>query len=392
MSSVIASSSRLTASSSRSRIGAIASNCCRRNISSSCTRHRGGAPHPPSSTGYTPPDTSSASSPSNPSLGPLRIIDPPSHLTSYFYPPDLRAHYLALQAFFIELQLIPSTVSSEILAKIRYGWWREAIASCFASKEVGQAGKKYKHPIIVELEKAILDPRVLRNGGLVKDHFDAIIDAHEHSIAAAEQHTPSLAQLEATSERIYSRQFYLHLNLVGVSSPPVDEIFSHLGKATGILETILDTPSRMGVKLNINPNAKEEPSRIVKSRKPSLTDGQRGLSLPSEYIQECHVVQEDILRNGGRAAGFKDVIFKTATRANDYLITARSVISKECPKGRIPHQATPVLVGTTRIPFLLQRLQKYDFDPFTPHFRFEAKGKGWRLPVSMYKTYWTQKI
>lgn len=282
----------------------------------------------------------------------------------------------------------------------------------FDQGEVGTAAKRYKHPIVVAVEKAIWDRRVLQSGGLVQDHFEAIIDAWETSLGSSassssssegssSSSSASLETLEATSERIYSRQLYLHLNLLGVSSSPVDEIFSHLGKAMGILESILDVPSRLGVKLNPNPSSSSssssssstpDPARIAKNRKPSLQDSTRRLSLPRDYLQKHSVVQEDVLRHGGAAKGFRDAVFDTATRANDYLITARTTMKKELNGGRVGKEARPALVGATVVPFLLNRLEAYDFDPFVPAFRFEAKGQGWRLPWLMYKTHWTGRL
>lgn len=224
----------------------------------------------------------------------------------------------------------------------------------------------------------------------MQDHFEAIIDAWENALATPSA-PPSLDALEASSERIYSRQLYLHLNLLGVSSGPIDEIFSHLGKAMGILESVLDTPTRMGVKLNpATPDG--QPARVAKNRKPSLQETSRGLSLPAEYLQQHNVVEETIHRQGGAAPGFKDAIFATATRANDYLITARTTAKKELKGGKLPPAARPALVNTAVVPFVLNRLEAYDFDPFVPAFRFEAKGQGWRLPWLMYKTSWTGRV
>lgn len=117
------------------------------------------------------PTISSQSQP-EPSLAHLRVIHPPSHLASHFWPAELRQHYLTLQSLFLELSDVPTTVSSEILGRIRYGWWRDAISACY-SKE----SRRFKHPIVVALEQLIWDENVRRRGGLVHNHFEAIVDA-----------------------------------------------------------------------------------------------------------------------------------------------------------------------------------------------------------------------
>lgn len=216
--------------------------------------------------------------------------------------------------------------------------------------------------------------------------------------------SPTLDALEATSERLYSRQFYLHLNLLGLSHPRIDELFSHLGKALGLLEAIVSTPASLGVKMTATASQGEggsSPARIAKSRKPSLAESTPHFPLPIEYLQEHNVTQEAVLRYGGQAPGFRDAVFATATRANDYLLTARKTLqdgaSERDPSlalkgGRVPDAGKPALVGAATIPFLLQRLEKYDFDPFQPAFRMEAKGRGWRLPAKMWGVNWSGKI
>lgn len=352
------------------------------------------SPPPPPSSGQSQPQTVSSQAQPEPSLAPLRVIHPPSHLASYFWPAELRPHYLTLQSLFLELSHVPTTVSSEILGRIRYGWWRDAVSACFR-----QQGRRYKHPIIVALEELIWAPRVRQRGGVVQEHFEAIISAWEDALSEPSSAAP-LVDLEARSERIYSRQFYLHLNLLGADSRPLDEVFSHLGKANGLLEAIIDTPMRMGMKLT--PNSPDEASaggnvagRVAKNRKPPLSETQRGLALPQEYLAKHGVVEEDVYRQGGSAKGLRDAVFDTATRANDYLITVRKEVRESLPKGRVSSGeggGRPAIVGASVVPHLLQRLEHYDFDPFTPAFRIEARGHGWRLPLRMWRVGWTGRL
>ncbi|PWN27197.1 hypothetical protein BDZ90DRAFT_232749, partial [Jaminaea rosea] len=238
------------------------------------------APAPPSQQQRKSNTVSSSAQP-DPSLAPLRILHPPSHLASYFWPTPLRRHYLTLQSLFLELAHVPSTVSGEILGRIRYGWWRDAIGACYRGE-----GRRYKHPIIVALEELIWDQEVRKRGGVVQDHFEAIVDAWETALSSSPT-APSLQQLEAAAERIYSRQLYLQLNLAGVDDRATDEIFSHLGKAHGLVEAIVDTPMRMGVKLTPSKDTGADGNvvgRVAKNRKPPMSEVARGLILPAEYL------------------------------------------------------------------------------------------------------------
>lgn len=169
-----------------------------------------------------------------------------------------------------------------------------------------------------------------------------------------------------------------------------------MGKAHGLVEAIIDTPMRLGVKLTPSKGTGADGNvvgRVAKNRKPPMSETARGLILPSEYLEKHGVVEEEVKRQGGMAKGFKDAVFETATRANDYLITVRRDIREKLAGGKVSNEGgRAVLVGTATIPHLLERLERYDFDPFEPQFRIEARGHGWRLPLKMYRVGWTGRV
>lgn len=66
--------------------------------------------------------------------------------------------------------------------------------------------------------------------------------------------------------------------------------------------------------------------------------------IPSEYLSKHQVVEEEVYRKGMEAKGFRDSVFDTATRANDYLITARTMIKEEFG-GKIPQAVVGPLIG-----------------------------------------------
>lgn len=61
----------------------------------------------------------------------VQLSDYSSYLAHYFYPRNLQPHYLAIRAFNSELASVKDSVSSEILGRIRIGWWRDAIAGAY---------------------------------------------------------------------------------------------------------------------------------------------------------------------------------------------------------------------------------------------------------------------
>lgn len=312
-------------------------------------------------------------------------MDRPSVLASRFYPPALRAHFLAIRAFNAEVARIAESVENELMARIRVAWWRDAVTATFN-------GKAPHHPTMLALADAIHDPQVQQNGGLVLDHFVSICDAREADLAASSA-PPTLDEVERYAERTSSRLFYLSLNLLGVSSTVCDEMFSHLGKARGIALLLSSVPFHAGVIQTSTPKEEESAAEggkqtaASKRRRPgqSIRPRQRRLVLPAEYLAQHNVVEEDVYRHGADAKGLRDAVFDTATRANDYIITARTLLGREFAS-KVPAALTGPLVEATAPTTLLAELQRRDFDIFDPRLQLVAGGRGWRLPWNMWKT------
>ena len=151
---------------------------------------------------------------------------------------------------------------------------------------------------------------------------------------------PTLADIEQYSESTSSRLFYLSLNLLGTDDRGLDEIFSHLGKAAGLSLLLASAPFHAGFAQSSQASA-AGPST---SHRPSMLRGQKRLVLPLEYLHRHNIVEEDVFRHANNAKGIQDAVFDTATRANDYLITARSLI-RERPGGKLDARLAGPLTG-----------------------------------------------
>ncbi|KAN0066557.1 hypothetical protein ACQY0O_000651 [Thecaphora frezii] len=309
---------------------------------------------------------SSLESPHDYLLDELKRRDYPSYLAHSFYPKHLQTHYLAIRAFNVELASLKDSVSNELLGQMRMGWWREAVKGAFDNRPA-------KHPVVLALRAAIHDPSVLSSpsGGLAEDHLLRIISVRESDLSSSTT-TPSLTDLETYSEGTSSRLFYLSLNLLGLASPVLDELFSHLGKATGLCLALSSLPFH---------------SHPPPAARNSVTKGARKLTLPAEIAQKHGVVEEDVFRNGPNAKGFRDAVFELATRANDYFITARTLVKEELG-GKVPQSAVPALVNAVPARFYLERLEKVDFDPYAPGLN----AKHWKLPWQMWRISRTRNI
>ncbi|SNX81317.1 uncharacterized protein MEPE_00022 [Melanopsichium pennsylvanicum] len=317
-----------------------------------------------SSTRTAPPAATQVSplqSPHSYLIEELAKRDHPSYLTHHFYPKHLQTHFAAIRTFNVEVASLKDTVSNELLGRMRMGWWRDAVQGAYANRPA-------KHPVILALRDAFQDPAVLKNaaGGLMLDHFLRIIEVREADLADDFQ-APTLTTLETYAESTSSRLQYLSLNLLGVRSDAVDELFSHLGKVAGLSLAISSIPYH---------------SHPPPHMRNSITKGARKLVLPKEFVHKYNVVEEDVFRNGPQAKGFKDAVFALATRANDYLITARKIVKEEF-NGRLPQAVVPPLVGIVPARGYLERLEKADFNPYDASLQL---GKHWKLPWDMWRT------
>lgn len=305
----------------------------------------------------------------------LDSVDRPSSLASRFYPSALRPHFLAIRAFNAEVARVAESVENELMARIRVAWWRDAVQATFQ-------GKATRHPTMLALADAIHDPLVLRNGGLVEDHFISICDAREAELSAPSS-PPTLEEVERYAEKTSSRLFYLSLNLLGVSSTVCDEVFSHLGKARGISQLLSSVPFHAGV---IQTTSTDDQKRTRGTAKPRS----RRLILPAEYLFAHGVVEEDVYRRGADAKGLRDAVFDTATRAHDYIITAQTLLRTHFKKP--PSTLTGPMAEAAATTTFLSALQKSDFDIFDPSLQLVASGRGWQLPWNMWKVGWRGTI
>lgn len=326
----------------------------------------------PTSTGPTDPATSVKML--------IEQVDRSSILASKFYPTHLQNHFLAIRAFNAEVARIPELVDNELMARIRVTWWRDAAQAAFK-------GKPPRHPTMIALSDAIHDPEVQKYGGLVEDHFVAMCEARESDLSAPTT-PPTLAEIEGYAEKTSSRLFYLSLNLVGVSQSLIDQIFSHLGKARGITQLLNSVPFHAGViRTTVTTPSETQTQEGVKpkARAGPAKPRQRRIILPRDYLTKHGVIEEEVYRKGAEAKGLRDAVFDTATRANDYIISAKQLLKEEFKGGKVPQALIGPLVEATTATTMLQELQKRDFDIFDTKLMTVASGKGWRLPWNMWK-------
>jgi len=316
------------------------------------------------------------------------LADRQAFLIRQFVPPPVQDVYDALRTLNLELVRLPETVSNLTLGQMRIQFWRESIDQTFA-------GTPPREPICLLLRKA-LDDLEARSGPSAQKSLKFWIS---RLIKTRERHMsnrpyPSLASLEDYAENTYSTLMYATLAAIPMRSMHVDHLASHIGKACGITAVIRGIPIL----------AAPPPPAGANSGFDNTVRRDPALLLPLDVLAECNVTEESVFRQGPEAPGFRDAVFKVATRANDHLITAREML-KNLQAGRLAdhayehegeleehvydeqgdgdvardvRRAFGVLLEAVPAEDYLLALQKKDFDPF-------AVKPGWKLPWRIWR-------
>ncbi|OTB20705.1 hypothetical protein K445DRAFT_91457 [Daldinia sp. EC12] len=324
----------------------------------------------------------------------LRQSDYDSYLIRNILPKQRQDAYDALRAFNLELVRLPELVSNPTIGLMRMQFWRDAINSTFA-------GKPPKEPIMTLLYKVITD--LTEKGGTpssIKFWLLRLINTREQYMD--NRPFTSLSSLEEYAENTYSTLMYSNLAALSIHSMHMDHLASHIGKACGIVAILRGVPFLAA------------PSPPVKSPDGASVGSGRNpvLLLPLDVMAETGLKEEDVYRNGPRADGFQDAIFKVATRAHDHLITAREMLKNlnagqnpgheyehhgeeqhEYPLGSHGDEDTKrdlrrgfnVLLEGVPANDYLMRLEAKNFDPFTVT-------SSWKLPWRLWRAMKTKQI
>ncbi|KAK5016724.1 hypothetical protein LTR39_001927 [Cryomyces antarcticus] len=322
--------------------------------------------------------------------------DNPSFILKTFVPPVAQDAYLAIRAFNLDVASIADATSNPTVGAMRMQFWREAITKALA-------GTPPKEPVAILLAKAAEDLQARTEGKakLSKSWFTRVINTRQEYLNNPPY--PNLAALETYAENTYSTLLYLTLQSLPMASLTADHLASHIGKATGIATVLRGLPHI------VFPPPPKKHSNQAGFGGASGGGRQGAVMLPLDVMADAGVREEEVFRQGAEAPGLRDAVFTVATRASDHLITAREMLRSLQAGGNVSHefehqdeeehrygtihteaQSSPkedvekafgVLMPAVATQMWLDRLQKADFDVFSPQLRTT----GWQLP---WRSYW----
>ncbi|KAI9827775.1 MAG: hypothetical protein M1832_004264 [Thelocarpon impressellum] len=326
----------------------------------------------------------------------LQKYDAPSYTLQPFVPRPAQTAHLCIRAFNVTLSRVADSVSNPAVGALRMQYWRDAIARTFD-------GDPPKEPVAVLLAHVLAELRQRRpsssSPGLNKAWFMRVIDARARRLHNAPY--VDLAALEAYAEQTYSSLLYLTLAALPLHSLTADHLASHVGKAAGITAVLRGLPLLAFPPPPTHSSGHGSPAAVT---------------LPLDVMAAAGVREEDVLRRGGSAPGLGDAVFAVATRAHDHLLTARAMLASLRAGEDVGHAfehadehlaastssaaasaasspaaspsaalrdanaALPVLLSAIPTSLWLERLERADFDVFSPQLR----RREWRLPWRAY--------
>jgi NADH dehydrogenase [ubiquinone] 1 alpha subcomplex assembly factor 6 len=304
----------------------------------------------------------------------VREKDRSSYILNSYVPKQARDAFIAIRSFNIDTARVSDTVSRPEIAKMRFEFWKSAIQKVFSPSQT-----------VPQEPVAVLLANCLRNSNITlsKRFFITLIQTREAYLG-----NPPFRNLDAMAsygEGTYSQLNYLtqealysvspttsrFLNEHGELVEQVENIVAHIGQATGI------TSFLRGFGFYV-------------SRKGFVP-------LPVDIMAKHNVSQESILQTMAGDSkrvmldpAVSEVVFETATRANDHLISASTLLEnlKTSLHGSIPDAILVPAMVSIPAKLYLERLENCNFD--VVHSKL-AKSE-WRLPYRSYKCYRLRRI
>jgi NADH dehydrogenase [ubiquinone] 1 alpha subcomplex assembly factor 6 len=255
--------------------------------------------------------------------------------TVLFAPVARREALLALYAFNYEIASVRERVTQPTLGRIRFEWWREAIAAAF------EGGPVRHHIVVAPLTAAIREHRPTRA------HFDRLIDTRENDLD--DEPPASLEALEGYAEGTSARLVRLALEILGARDQPATLVGVHVGIGYALAGLLRAMPhlARTGRRF-----------------------------IPTDIATRTRLGDADYRALQSRPA-LRAASAELAAAATRHLASARNC------GAAIARSALPALLPATIAQHSLARLRRAGWDPFDPSLAARDPLQSWRLATAM---------
>ncbi|GAA6060882.1 hypothetical protein JCM10212_000165 [Sporobolomyces blumeae] len=317
----------------------------------------------------------------------VRRFDHEAIYASYFYPVEVRPAYMALKAFNVELAGLPDQVSNQMVGRIRFQWWKDAIKGVYDNKPL-------PHPLTTVLAALPQRPSLsqyhlnrlilAREAHFLNPTFNSLQDLADYSAGTQASLLYLLLQATAagpgsprtdrgaiaTGSTLRHATPFQHTGMEHVEGASSSSGAAGPGAAKEADDLTLDhAASHLAVAVTISTLLRSIPHHAAK----------RVNVIPLEVANRHRLQEESLFRQGPNAPGLQDCVATLAGIAQAELRTAR-----ECFNGTtgVPTRATPVFLSATPARSFLDRLAspKIDYDVFNG----ALQKRYWKLPFQVW--------
>lgn len=330
--------------------------------------------------------------------------DRSSYILHGYFPKNAQDAYLAIKLFDLDTMRIGNNMSNREIATLRFDFWRKGIQSVFKDAKEYHDNKKnslgslnvkkagmitsamVQEPIAVLLRSALTKENIT----LSKRFFITLLQSREtFSTLPPFRNLDSMASY---GEGTFSQVLYLlqeacysvspQVNKFLIDYPHIDDLahtmIAHIGQASGIA-ALLKGFNYYGYKgsisLPIDILAKHNlPQHDITKMFKQKMDNKDAIDFKSHEYQEFR-------------QKLSEVVFETATRANDHIISASATLKelKTQLSNKVPDAIFVPALSVVPTKLFLEKLEKTDFDLLNPNL--VQKGSDWKLPYRSFKAY-----
>ncbi|CAD6575416.1 MAG: hypothetical protein CYPHOPRED_005700 [Cyphobasidiales sp. Tagirdzhanova-0007] len=318
----------------------------------------------------------------------VQSYDYPNYLNAFFYPQEARYDYLAIRAFNVELSNVADSVKSPQLGRLRFQWWREAVASL-------QHDKPLPHPTVQALHAAH------RRRKLSTYHLNRLIEAREQNILSPSYDTISnlTTYAQSTSLSLLLLQLYL-LTPAGCSKieniplSTIDHSLSHLATYICISQVIRSIPFFANKRILVLPRDIASAHGVVEEavfRALPSSSQEKGLQRRSEDGGDADDAFQPVIQACEELVALAE-LERSKARWTLGLETSgdeeHAALAQGRTLSRLPKAISPVFLSAVPARSLLKQfVGTAGGNPFHPSIRVNAN-RNWKLP---FQTWWASR-
>ncbi|PRT55784.1 NADH dehydrogenase (ubiquinone) complex I, assembly factor 6 [Wickerhamiella sorbophila] len=296
----------------------------------------------------------------------VRGKDRSAYLLSQYMAGPAQDAYIGMRAFNIETARAADSAVEPKVARIKLEYWKAAI------QKIHSATQPDVDPAVVLLHNASQ-----AGASVARKYLLTIVQTRESQLA--KKPLRNLEDMERFGEGVYSQLNYASLDILNAMDPETADYFRqnpHLDEKATTVAAHIGQASGIAVLLK------------------SLTFYARAQSwvvLPAQSLAENHISQQAVLDavESGSLSQLPDVqnaVFTAATRANDHLLTARSIFEELKQSVGVPQSLLLTAMSALPVSLYLERLEKVNFNVEKAH------GAEWKLPYRSWRSYKTRKF